>query len=197
MAALTRRSVLLGTAAGGLAACSSAEPTPSPGESAQQESAQRRRPTPEPALTPRRLSIPSLEVSTSLVMLGLNKDRTVEVPRDPARAGWFRLGTVPGRRGSAVVLGHVDSIDGPAVFAGLAGLRSRDRVQVLLSDDSLVTFEVTDVETFANAAFPAERVYAGTTSTRDLNLVTCGGDYDRDRGGYQSNVVVFTTRTRA
>ena len=140
------------------------------------------------------LTIPGIGVDTRLVRLGLNADGTVEVPSVPATAGWFGLGTVPGGRGSAVILGHVDSVDGPAVFAGLPTLRSADLVRVTMSDDALVTFEVTAVETYANADFPARRVYAGSRRVRALNLVTCGGEYDADRGGYQSNVVVHARR---
>jgi sortase (surface protein transpeptidase) len=142
-----------------------------------------------------RLTIPGIDVDARLVRLGLNGDGTVEVPTAPETAGWFELGTVPGRRGSAVILGHVDSVDGPAVFAGLSALRSADRVQVVLSDDGTVQFEVTGIETYANADFPAQRVYAGSRRARTLNLVTCGGEYDRERGGYQSNVVVCTLCT--
>ena len=155
--------------------------------------------TPRPAdrrsRLPVHLAIPIIGVATPLIRLGLNDDGTVEVPTAPERAGWFRLGPVPGQRGSSVILGHVDSVDGPAVFAGLSTMRTSDRVQVLLSDDMLVTFEVTGIETYANADFPAQRVYAGSTRVAELNLVTCGGDYDREQGGYQSNVVVYTRRT--
>ena len=55
---------------------------------------------------------------------------------------------------------------------------------------------MTGVETYANADFPAQRVYAGSRRARTLDLVTCGGAYDAERGGYQSNVVVYTRRTR-
>lgn len=144
--------------------------------------------------SPAQLDIPAIGLSTSLIELGLNEDRTVEVPEDPARAGWFNLGTVPGQHGSAVILGHVDSLTGPAVFADLATLSVGDEIGVGLSDATVVTFRVKRVATFANADFPAQRVYAGTPGRASLNLVTCGGDYDRDRGGYQSNVVVFTER---
>lgn len=140
------------------------------------------------------LDIASIGVSTRLVRLGLQEDGTVEVPSVRGTAGWFRLGTVPGERGSAVILGHVDSVDGPDVFADLSALRPAQRVEVGLSDDTRVSFEVTGIETYANADFPADRVYAGTRRGRELNLVTCGGEYDPDRGGYQSNVVVFTRR---
>ena len=194
---LTRRSVLATCAVVGLGGCGAAtsDPTARPpvaGDSAPPpvKSAGR-------AATPIHLVIPGIGVDTRLVRLGQNDDGTVEVPTAPETAGWFELGTVPGRRGSAVILGHVDSVDGPAVFAGLSSLRSTDRVRVVLSDDGLVEFEVIGVETYANADFPAQRVYAGSRRVRALNLVTCGGEYDGERGGYQSNVVVFTRRVRA
>ena len=119
------------------------------------------------------------------------------MPTERGTAGWFRLGPVPGQRGSSVILGHVDSVEGPDVFADLSMMRTAARVQVGLSDDTIATFEVTGIQTYANADFPADRVYAGTRRGRELNLVTCGGAYDASRGGYQSNVVVFTRRTRA
>lgn len=150
--------------------------------------------SPAPAPVPSRLDIAAIGLSTSLGALGLNEDGTVEVPKDPALAGWFNLGTVPGRRGSAVILGHVDSPAGPAVFADLATLSVGDDIEVGLSNGTVVTFEVQEVATFANADFPAQRVYADTTGRSALNLVTCGGEYDRDRGGYQSNVIVFSER---
>ena len=138
---------------------------------------------------PVQLAIPALELDTRLISLGVQPDRTVEVPTDPDRAGWFRRGTAPGAIGSAVILGHVDSVDGPAVFAGLKTLVPGAHIDVLLEDGSTARFEVHSVKTYDNEAFPAEQVY-GSHGRRELNLVTCGGDYDSDRGGYQSNVVV-------
>lgn len=141
---------------------------------------------------PTRLAVASIGVTTDLVDLGVNQDNTVEVPSDPSLAGWFSLGTPPGGRGSAVILGHVDSVDGPAVFARLKHLRRGDVVVVDLSDGTARRFRVERVVTYANAEFPAQQVYAGTESRRLLNLVTCGGEYDAERGGWQSNVVVYT-----
>lgn len=184
--------------AAGLTGCGGAEVVSRPpGPASGAVAPAKRRPAPLSAVLPVQLAIPTLGLSTPLITLGLNRDGTVEVPSDPARAGWFRLGTVPGERGSAVILGHVDSRTGPAVFADLASMQRIDRVQVSMSDDSVVTFEVDRVATYANADFPAELVYAGDRRVPELNLVTCGGDYDRARGGYQANVVVFTRRLAA
>lgn len=144
---------------------------------------------------PRRLRIPALGVDTTLERLGQRRDQTVEVPRDWQRAGWYHRGPAPGELGSAVILGHVDSPSGPAVFTGLAGLRRGARILVERSDGSMVTFRVTRIATYPRANFPVQEVYLPTLH-RELRLITCGGAYVRSRGGYQDNVVVFAGRGR-
>lgn len=148
------------------------------------------------ARIPVRLGIPVIGVSSSLLPLGLNADRTVEVPVDPDVAGWYSLGARPGDTGSSVILGHVDSQEGPAVFARLAELERGARLRVSAGDGTTHVFVVTSTATYRNADFPAQRVYA-RTGGRFLTVVTCGGRYDADRGGYQSNVVVYSRLLRS
>jgi hypothetical protein len=138
---------------------------------------------------PVEVSIPAIDVTSTLVGLGMNPDGTVEVPHDPAVAGWYDLGTRPGANGSAVILGHVDSDEGPAVFYLLRTLEKGDLVSVRTADGASERFLVRTVRTYPNDQFPARRVYAASQG-RVLNLVTCGGEYDAARGGYQANVVV-------
>ena len=144
---------------------------------------------PAPPALPVSLSIPAIGVQTHLIRLGQQQDGSVEVPRDPAEAGWFHLGPPPGASGSSVILGHLDSLTGPAVFYRLNELRPGDRIAVLLDDGTTARFRVHSIETYANADFPAQKVY-GRQGRSQLNLVTCGGAYDSSRGGYQANVVV-------
>ena len=151
-------------------------------------------PSVRPAARPLALRIPAIGVATHVVRLGQHQDGTVEVPGNPAEAGWFRLGPTPGTAGTSVILGHVDSITGPAVFYRLKELAPGDRIAVRLDDGTTVRFRVHSVQTYANADFPATKVYGGQGRSQ-LNLVTCGGAYDASRGGYQSNVVVNSRRT--
>jgi len=148
-----------------------------------------KQPTTLRQVRPTRLTIPDIDVATSLVQLGLNADKTVEVPADPAKAGWYRLGPAPGRPGSAVILGHVDSLEGPAVFARLRTLAPGARVDVEGADGFVARFAVSKVAVYANSDFPATKVYRNGGKPV-LTLVTCGGEYDRSQGGYQANVVV-------
>ncbi|MEV4703316.1 class F sortase [Actinoplanes sp. NPDC049316] len=139
---------------------------------------------------PVRLRIRALRVDSPLQRLGLRPDGTVEVPARPDVAGWYERGPRPGQPGPAVVLGHVDSRTGPGVFARLRTVRPGTLIGVDRADGSKVTFRVTRVAQTSKTAFPTDLVYAPTLDAT-LRLVTCGGSFDRDRGSYRDNVIVF------
>ncbi len=141
---------------------------------------------------PVRLRIPTIGVDAAVTDLGLASDGTIQVPADPRQAGWYRLGPAPGDTGPAVILGHLDSVSGPAVFARLASVRSGDQVIVARADGTQVMFHVDRVATFAVSSFPTEAVY-GASPDPVLRLITCGGTFNRATGHYLLNVVVFAT----
>ena len=136
--------------------------------------------------------IPAIGVSVSLGTLGLNPDRTVQVPTNYQQPGWFRLGPSPGEVGSAVILGHVDDFKGPAVFFRLRSLKVGDRVEVSLANGVVAHFKVTTMATYPKTKFPAKQVYAPHGHS-DLQLITCGGAFDTRTRHYLSNVVAYTT----
>jgi sortase (surface protein transpeptidase) len=138
------------------------------------------------------LRIPAIGVSSSLSSLGLNADKTVQVPTKFAEPGWYKLGPTPGQIGSAVILGHVDDKKGPAVFFKLRSLKAGDKVDVSLTNGTVAHFAVKSVATYSKAQFPAAKVYA-SQGFAALQLVTCGGKFDKATGHYESNVVAYTT----
>ncbi len=142
------------------------------------------------ASAPTRLSIPAIGVATPLIGLGLAADGSMEVPTDFAQAGWYTGGPRPGESGPAVVAGHVDSVNGPAVFYRLGDLRPGDTVDIQRADGSTVQFLVDRIEQFEKQAFPTATVF-GPTPLAELRLVTCGGEFDRERRTYLENLVVF------
>jgi sortase (surface protein transpeptidase) len=141
---------------------------------------------------PVRLVVPAIGVATRLVRLGLNRDRTMEVPGDFQAAGWFTGGPQPGQLGPAVIAGHVDSRTGPAVFYRLRELRPGDQVRVELADGTALRFVVERARSYPKAGFPTGAVF-GPVPSAALRLVTCTGDFDRARGSYRDNLVVFAT----
>jgi hypothetical protein len=142
---------------------------------------------------PVRLEIPVIGVDTGLQRLGRDHDGSVEVPSGRHKweeAGWYAGGTRPGDPGSAVLLGHVDSTAGPAVFYRLRELRPGDRVEIVRADGSRARFAVERVARYPKTRFPTDDVYYPTLAPR-LRLVTCGGSFDPAAGSYRSNVIVF------
>lgn len=147
----------------------------------------------ETAGPPATLQIPAIGVETPLIALGLQRDGTVAVPPlgPTAPAGWYRYGTIPGEPGAAVILGHVDSArDGPAVFYRLRELKPGDLVRVGRADGRTVVFVVTRTARYLKRDFPTDAVY-GPVNQPELRLVTCGGSFDRLRGTYRDNLVVY------
>ena len=145
----------------------------------------------QPAL-PVRLQIPAIGVSTPLVKLGRLPDGSLEVPKDWDTAGWYDKGPRPGQPGPAVILGHVDSQTGPAVFYQLRALRPGDTVRVGLADGRILVFRVQRVQRYPKDEFPTEAVYFPTLN-RELRLITCGGEFDYAARSYRDNIVVYAT----
>ena len=147
-----------------------------------------------PALSrsrPVQLTIPAIQVTTSVGTLGLQADHQVMVPTNTTTVGWYVDGAAPGQVGSAVILGHVDSYLGPGVFFNLKNLKAGDRINVVLADGAVTRFAVTSVVEYSKTAFPDQLVY-GSHGTKSLQLVTCGGTFDHATGHYESNIVVYS-----
>ena len=143
------------------------------------------------ALVPRRVLIPAIGVDAGLLDLRRGADGVLAAPPpgELEKAGWYARGTVPGQVGPAVIAGHVDWVDRPAVFERLGELRPGDRVAVEMSDGSRVRFRVDRTTTVEKDRFPTRTVY-GPTPDPQLRLITCGGPWDDARDIYSENVIV-------
>lgn len=153
------------------------------------------------ASPPATLRIPAIRVDSRVDQVGLNPDRTMEVPAEGSpgydNAAWFRYSVTPGLQGPSVIIGHVDSAEsGPSVFFELGRLRPGDRAEVVRADGATVTFDVIEVAVYPKDAFPTDRVY-GPTPGPELRLITCGGTFDRGAGSYRDNTVVFAREVPA
>ncbi|MEV7420985.1 class F sortase [Streptomyces sp. NPDC089919] len=147
--------------------------------------------------TVERIRIPSINVDAPVMSVGLDAEGWIDAPppQDPNLAGWYLNGIAPGMRGSAVIVGHVDNAQGPAVFYGLGSVHKGSRIEVSRYDGRTAVFEVYGVEVFSKAEFPGARVY-GDTGHPELRVITCGGGYSKARG-YDGNVVVFARMVEA
>ncbi|MFE2555727.1 class F sortase [Streptomyces sp. NPDC059352] len=147
-------------------------------------------PDPLPASPPVRVRVPAVRVDAPVTEVGLDTDGWIEAPppEDDHLAGWFTGAVTPGERGTAVVVGHVDTPRGRAVFYDLGALGKGHRVEVVRRDGRTAVFSVYGVEVVPKEGFPAARVY-GDSGLPELRLITCGGTFTEETG-YEGNVVV-------
>jgi len=136
--------------------------------------------------------IPAIGVSAPVMQLGKNADGTVQVPPldDHDLTGWYQYGAAPGQRGTAVILGHVDSATGISVFYDLKDVRAGDLIYVTLADGKVAAFTVDGVQSVAKDAFPTTAVY-GRAGYPELRLITCGGLFDEATGHYLDNIIAY------
>jgi sortase (surface protein transpeptidase) len=145
-------------------------------------------------MAPAAIGIPGIGVRSELVHLGITSDGRAEVPEDYGVAGWFSGGGRPGWVGPTVILGHVDSSTGPAVFYRLRDLAPGDVVEVTTASGTLARYVVERTEQVSKDEFPTFAVF-GATQQDVLRLVTCAGEFDRGERSYTDNFVVHATRT--
>jgi hypothetical protein len=137
-------------------------------------------------------ALPGLGIRSVLDPLGLQPTGELQAPPRWDVAGWYVGSPRPGERGPAVIAGHVDGPDGPAVFWRLGQVRAGDRVEVLRADGTTAVFAVTRTLVVPKSGFPTSEVY-GPTPGAELRLITCGGPFDRRSGHYVDNLIVFAT----
>ncbi|MBB1252719.1 class F sortase [Streptomyces alkaliterrae] len=145
--------------------------------------------------------VDALGIRAEVVERGLDADGAVDAPplSQGQLAGWYGGGATPGAAGVALLVGHVDTETEPAVFYNLSSARPGTVVEVSREDGSVAEFTVETVEVLQREGFDPERAYGPRREGRaELRLITCGGQFDRERRGYTANVVVsaYLTGTR-
>ncbi len=136
---------------------------------------------------PRRVSVPALTVTAPVVPTGVTKAGNAEIPRDGDVVGWYEFGAAPGdRRGSAVLIGHRDTqAEGPGALFDLDELQPGARIAVD-QGGRVLRYQVIALRSTEKSGLPDSLFRR--TGPHQLVLITCGGPYIADEGGYQDNL---------
>ncbi len=143
-----------------------------------------------PRSDPTHVRITRLGMDAPLVPVGLKTDGAMEIPSSYGVAGWYNLAPTPGELGPAIIVGHVDSQSGPAVFWRLHEAQPGDIVEIDRSDSKTIKFKVDAIKRFPWGNLPTQEVY-GDINYAGIRLMTCGGVFDRQTHHYDQNIVVF------
>lgn len=147
------------------------------------------------ASQPVNLQIDAIGLNSPLQSVGLDTTGAIEVPATPNTAGWYSASRTPGEVGPAIIVGHLDNADGPALFWRLHELQPGVKIAVARQDGHTAFFTVTEIGQYTSDNYPVDKIY-GATSTAELRLITCGGTLNLFTGHYEANTVVYATLTQ-
>lgn len=142
---------------------------------------------------PVRLQIPRIKVDAKIDLLGLTKDGDMASPNDIANAGWYKLGTMPGNEGSAVIAGHRTGFKGvPGIFTDLGKLQKGDNIIIIDEQKQTIRFVVQEIRKYKQNEKPAE-VFTSANGAH-LNLITCTGSWSSANNRFSERLVVFAEK---
>jgi LPXTG-site transpeptidase (sortase) family protein len=119
-------------------------------------------------------------------------DGQLQVPENVQHVGWWDGSAYAGDPfGRTVIAGHVDSANGgDGFFVRLKRVKQGD-VVTLRSGEHRLSYKITAVQVVDRQALATDSQAFDQSGAHRLVLITCTGDYRRDRGGYESNLVVI------
>lgn len=138
-------------------------------------------------LAPSDASTSSQPASDRLTLDGMPVE--IGLPSSPNAAGWFALGAIPGEPGDALLVGHVDTVSGPAVFTRLPSLKLGAEIVLELEGGMPATFILDSIRRHP-AYLPAPAELFRLDGAPRLHLVTCTGSFVRANGGYQDRLIL-------
>jgi hypothetical protein len=130
--------------------------------------------------TPTRLVIPRLHLSAPIDPVAVGSDRSLDVPEDAARLGWWVGSALPGSpNGAVLVAGHVDTLcNGPGALYRLESLPLGSRIDVAAGGRT-VSYRAVARRSYTKSGLPAALFRPDTAA--QLALVTCGGAFRNGR----------------
>lgn len=145
---------------------------------------------------PRALFIPTLDIRAKIERVGTTKDNQMAVPRSIDNVGWYEGAAKPDETGAIVLDGHVSGKKRPGVFKHIGNLQTGDEIVVQRGDLSDITYRVHAVETIKVADLDMKKLVTAGQSSKELHLITCGGNFDAGTQTYDSRTIVYASQVQ-
>ncbi len=143
---------------------------------------------------PLNIFIKQLSIDAPITEVGLNNQGNIDTPKNPDSVGWFSYGVRPGEVGSAVLDGHLDTTEKGAVFWNLKNIKVGETVSIKSSDGKTSMFRVKEKKLYNYNDTSALAQVFGKNDKAYLNLITCAGNWLKNKNSYSQRLVVFTEK---
>lgn len=141
---------------------------------------------------PVRLVISGIGVNAPVEGLGTTPEGLIAVPKSYGVVGWYNKGSVPGKAGPAVLVGHYTG-GNKGVFDNLANLKDGDLITTTNGKGQSFTYRVTAKNEYDRDKVPMADLFKKSDHSR-LEIITCAGKWQANN--YEKRLVVTAELVR-
>lgn len=145
-----------------------------------------------PADQPRLITVPKINAIGPIQKVGNTKENAIAAPSNIHFAGWYVSSVKPGDAGLSIIDGHVSGKYVDGIFKQLKEVKPGDQIVIEYGDASRRIFEAVEIKTIPEAESAEFLLTKRDDIEQQLNLITCGGTFDRNTQKYTDRVVVVT-----
>ncbi|OLR24672.1 class F sortase [Bacillus cereus] len=138
---------------------------------------------------PVKLTFQRTQVTVNILPVGLDKDGRMIVKDGLETASWYQQSAIPGNQGNALIAGHRDWKGVLGGFQYLETIQKNEKVLIQYEDKEIRTFQVVEKNVYPMNEVPEEAMNIQGESR--VTLITCTGKFIREKGGYQSRIIVI------
>ena len=140
---------------------------------------------------PKLIIMPTIGAEGFIQKVGTDQNKQIAVPNNIHLAGWFTDSVRPGDKGLSILDGHVDGVNTKeGVFGKIAKLAVNDLFEVELGEGKKLGYKVIDVATVDEDKAAAVLFSQNPKIVSQLNMITCGGKFNRATHSYDKRVIV-------
>ena len=144
---------------------------------------------------PKLLSIEKIGLEARVLQMGVLANGELATPANTSDTGWYTGSVKPGEMGAVLIDGHYSGRASGGVFHNLHKLQAGDRITLAVGGEKQYVYEVRKTQ-----QVPADQVdmkallspYTG--AERGMNLITCGGKYNRESKTFVDRTIVYAVQ---
>jgi hypothetical protein len=146
-------------------------------------------------LLPKFISMGSIRVNARILPMSINTKGELQAPSNIYDAGWYNASARPGDsggNGAMLIDGHVHGPTLPGIFNDLKKAPIGSSIRITRGDDKVFSYKVVKVQNYDAATFDMSMALTSAQpGVAGLNVITCGGPYDKVSGEYTQRTIVF------
>lgn len=144
---------------------------------------------------PRFIKISKLGVKARVTRQGVDKTGALKAPGNVHNAGWYENSSKPGEGGAVLLDGHVAGPTQHGVFYDIKNLVAGDLLEIERGDGTIFTYKVVKSKTAAvDKVDMSDALLSAVPGKAGLNLITCTGKYNAQKGSYDQRIIVFAVQ---